>query len=114
MNGVKQEGIRRPRAQEPGASGDGGQGERMTRDRFVGETVAWINRRLAPPGTRVDPATPLFEGGLIDSIQILRLIAWTEAALGRRIPDEMIRMEHFRDVTTIAATFIREDNHVHR
>lgn len=114
MNGVKQEGAPRPRAQGSGAGGDGAQGQRMTRDRFVGETVAWINRRLAPPGIRVGPATPLFEGGLIDSIQILRLIAWTEAALGRRIPDEMIRMEHFRDVTSIAATFIQEDTHAHR
>lgn len=91
----------------------------MSRARFVRETVAWINRRLAPPGIRVGPTTPLFEGGLIDSIQILRLIAWTESVLGGRIPDEMIRMENFRNVSRIASTFIEEEfrqekRHAHR
>ena len=78
----------------------------MTRETFVRETVAWINRRLAPPGHVVHPTTPLFADGLIDSIRILRLIAWTEQAIGRRIPDEQIRMDYFRDVERIAETFV--------
>jgi acyl carrier protein len=78
----------------------------MTRLAFVRETTDWINRRLVPPGVTIDATTPLFEGGLIDSIRILRLIAWTEKALGRRIPDDQIRMDHFRDVECIARTFL--------
>lgn len=78
----------------------------MTRETFVRETVEWINRRLVPPGHIVDATTPLFANGLIDSIRILRLIAWTEQAIGRRIPDEQIRMDHFRDVEHIATTFL--------
>ncbi|HEX6132773.1 MAG TPA: acyl carrier protein [Longimicrobiales bacterium] len=78
----------------------------MTREAFVRETTAWINRRIAPPGVTIRSDTPLFEGGLIDSLRVLRLIAWTEKAIGRRIPDEQIRMDHFRDVECIARTFL--------
>lgn len=78
----------------------------MTREAFVRAATAWINRRLVPPGVQVTASTPLFEDGVIDSLRILRLIAWVEHTLGRRIADEQIRMDHFRDVENIAATFV--------
>lgn len=80
----------------------------ITRDEFVHATTAWINRRLLPTGVTIDSTTPLFENGLIDSLRILRLIAWTEQMIGRRIPDERISMAHFRDVECIARTFVEE------
>lgn len=83
----------------------------MTVDRFVADTLAWLRLRLLPADAVVDADTPLFENGLIDSIRILKLIAWTEQATGRRIPDEQIRMDHFRTVNRIAATFL-EGSHV--
>lgn len=73
---------------------------------FVVRTVEWINRTLMPTGVTMDADTPLFANGLIDSIRILRLIAWTEHALGLRIPDSRIRMDYFRTVRTIADTFV--------
>ena len=86
------------------------------RGRFIDETAAWIVRRFAP-GAAVEADTPLFEG-LIDSIRILELIAWTERAMGRQIPDRMIRMDHFRTLRAVAETFIpgtgREVPHVER
>jgi acyl carrier protein len=72
---------------------------------FVERTVEWVNRTLVPEGVTVDADTPLFANGLIDSIRILRLIAWTEHALDLRIPDARIRMDYFRSVRTIADTF---------
>ena len=72
---------------------------------FVAQTVEWINRTLVPPDVSIDADTPLFANGLIDSIRVLRLIAWTEHALGLRIPDNRIRMDYFRTVRTIANTF---------
>ncbi|HUG39524.1 MAG TPA: acyl carrier protein [Longimicrobiales bacterium] len=80
--------------------------------RFVQDTAAWVVRRFAP-GSDIGPDTPLFEG-LIDSIRILELIAWTEQTLDRRIPDRMIRMDHFRTLRAVAETFIPEDDHVER
>lgn len=77
----------------------------MDRARFIAETLAWINRRLAP-GVLIEVDTPLFEDGLIDSIKVLQLIAWTEKAIGRTIPDDDIRMDHFHSVGRIAEKFL--------
>jgi Acyl carrier protein len=71
--------------------------------------VAWINATLVPSGVTVDADTPLFESGLIDSIRVLQLIAWTEHALDIRIPDLRIRMDHFRTVRHIAEAFAGAD-----
>ena len=83
-----------------------------SRDRFAADLVAWINRKLAPPGTLVDSTTPLFAGGLINSIRILEIIAWVERAIGRRVTDPEIRMDNFRTVERIAHVFVAEASHV--
>ena len=80
----------------------------ISRERFVAEMVAWINARLAPPGVRVEAATPLFTSRVINSIKILELIAWTERAIGRPIPDVQIRLDNFHSVERIADVFVRE------
>ena len=81
----------------------------MDRDTFVARTVAWISGTIAPAGVTIDADTPLFASGLIDSIRVLQLIAWTEHALGMRIPDARIRMDHFRTVRHIADAFAGAD-----
>lgn len=78
------------------------------RDRFIGEMLAWINARLAPPGVRVEAATPLFASRIINSIKILELIAWTEVAIGRPVPDVQIRLDNFHSVERIADVFVQE------
>lgn len=77
----------------------------MTHAAFVASTVDWINHAMVPEGVTIDADTPLFANGLIDSIRVLRLIAWTEHALDLRIPDARIRMDYFRTVRSIADTF---------
>jgi acyl carrier protein len=76
---------------------------------FMDELLAWIRTRLVPRGGPIDADTPLFEEARIDSIRILELIAWTERALGRTIPDRWIRMDHFATVRRIAETFAGAD-----
>src|SRR5207237_367476 len=49
----------------------------MDRETFIERTVDWINRTLVPPDVTIDADTSLFADGLINSIRILRLIAWT-------------------------------------
>jgi acyl carrier protein len=82
------------------------------RDRFITATLDWLRRRLLPRGVTIDADTPLFDGGLIDSIRILKLIAWTERATGRVIPDRQIVMDNFRTVRRMADTFVTEAAHV--
>lgn len=74
-------------------------------DLFLAELLAWLNRRFAPGGPAIAADTPLFAGGLINSMRILDLIAWTERASGRRIPDAQIRMDNFGTAARIAALF---------
>ena len=71
----------------------------------VAELVAWLNRRFPQKGPAIEADTPLFEAGRLDSMRILELIAWTERAIGRAIPDAEIRMDNFRTPRTIAARF---------
>jgi acyl carrier protein len=53
----------------------------------------------------VDMHTPLFSDGLIDSLGILDLIAFVEAATGRNIPTHMVDMRYFRSVHSICEAF---------
>lgn len=78
------------------------------REAFTHELVDWINRRLAPPDTRIEADTALFDDALIDSIKILKLIAWTERAIGAVIPDHQIRMDYFATPRRIAEVFVHE------
>ena len=80
----------------------------MRRQQFVSDMLAWINSRLAPPGVRVDAQTRLFASRIINSIKILDLIAWTERATGRAVPDSQIRLDNFCSVERIAEVFVRE------
>ena len=77
----------------------------MTGPELLDAIVPWIQGRLAPPDAVIEPDTRLFADGLIDSMKILLLIAWTERALGRSIPDEQIRMDNFETPRRIADVF---------
>jgi acyl carrier protein len=78
------------------------------RARFVRDMARWVETRLAPPGVRVDGDTALFASGIVNSIRILELIAYTERAIGRPIPDVQIRLDNFRSVERIASVFLAE------
>lgn len=79
------------------------------RTRFETAMLAWLNSRFASKGVVITPDTPLFARGVIDSLGILELIAWTEVNTGRIVPDESIRMDNFGTVARIAQMFVRED-----
>ncbi len=80
----------------------------MKHESFISEMLSWLNARLAPPGVTITADTPLFANGLINSIRILELIAWTEREIGWEIPDVMIRMDNFQSVRRIAEVFVAE------
>lgn len=83
------------------------------RARFERAMVAWLNSRFASKGIVITPDTPLFTRGVIDSLGILELIAWTEVNTGRIVPDASIRMDNFGTVARIAQMFVQEDVHAH-
>lgn len=81
---------------------------------FLAGLLGWLNRRFAPNGPPIEADTPLFAGGLLDSMRILELIAWTERAIGREIPDAAIRTDNFGSPARIAELFATEDRHALR
>ena len=83
----------------------------LDRATFVVRMLAWINQRLVAPGVVVRAATPLFASGIINSIKVLDLIAWTERAIGRQIADQDIRLDNFHSVQRIADVFAQETSH---
>jgi acyl carrier protein len=81
---------------------------------LLDELLEWLNRRFAPDGPPIGADTPLFVGGLLDSLRILELIAWTERAIGREIPDSRIRTDYFATASRMAEMFAGEDDDAHR
>lgn len=53
----------------------------------------------------IDADTYLFDEGLVDSLGILRLIAFLEGRIGRSIDDREVVMEHFRSVRAMVERF---------
>jgi acyl carrier protein len=80
-------------------------------EEFADRMVAWLNEELAPKGMHVDADTPLFATKLLDSLKVLELIAFTEQAIGRPIPDSHIRMDNFQTVACIATVFVPLEDH---
>lgn len=73
------------------------------------ELLAFVNGDLLRDTAHaVDEHTPLFEDGLIDSLKILKLIAYVEWRTGRSIPERDVVMSNFRSVQTIAGRFFHE------
>jgi acyl carrier protein len=68
--------------------------------------LLYINGELlADPTRHAELDTPLFEDGWIDSLKILKLIAYVELLTGLEIPDEEVVMKNFRTVNTIVERF---------
>ncbi len=82
----------------------------MNREKFTAEMVRWLNARVAPVGVTIATDTPLFVRGLMDSIRVLELIAYTERAIGSTIPDSRMRMDNFHTVARIADVFLEESS----
>jgi acyl carrier protein len=71
------------------------------------------SRRRQSVRVELDAQTPLFESGLIDSLAILELIAFVEAATGRPIPARQVQMKHFGTIARICAAFWPDDREGH-
>lgn len=68
--------------------------------------LRFVNEHLLPEGVEpVDPATPLFAEGRINSLRLLNLLAFVERTVGREIPEDEIVMDRFQSVRRIAESF---------
>jgi len=98
----------------PGMTAGARPGMTATREALEHDLVAWLNARFAPGGPPIEADTPLFSGGLLDSLRVLELIAWTERAIGHEIPDRAIRTDNFASAARIAELFATGGPDAHR
>lgn len=61
---------------------------------------------VAPPDTKLDPDESLISSGVIDSLAILRLIAFVEDTFGVTVADEDVVPENF-ETARIITEFIQ-------
>ncbi len=74
--------------------------------RFEDRLLAFVRGELLEGrAVDLDADTYLFDAGMIDSLKILRLIAFVEMQIGRKIADREVVMERFRSVRAMAEWF---------
>jgi acyl carrier protein len=54
-------------------------------------------------GRQVSETDNLLDQGVIDSIRLLRLVTFIEETYGITVPDEMMTVDNFRSLETIAS-----------
>jgi acyl carrier protein len=53
----------------------------------------------------VGPDTPLFEGGYLNSLRFVEVLAFVETTLGIQVPTNRLSAEHFQTPRMIATEF---------
>ncbi|MGH7710321.1 MAG: hypothetical protein ACREOG_03505 [Gemmatimonadaceae bacterium] len=83
----------------------------MTPDELEAELTRFVRRLLPREGVEAElrPETALFEGGYLNSLRILDLIAFLEKAQGQKIPDRDVKLANFRSIRVIAQRFGSSD-----
>ena len=82
-----------------------------TREEFAEALLDYINTKLPivhPKAAGHEPferSTPLFEVGGIDSLSIVHIVTFLEAAMGSTLSLQDINMKNFRTVDQIADLF---------
>ena len=88
-----------------------------TREEFAEALLDYINTELPivhPKAAGHEPferSTPLFEDGGIDSLSIIHIVSFLEAAIGGTLSLQDISMKNFRTVDEIADLFWLRKNH---
>jgi acyl carrier protein len=88
-----------------------------TREDFAEALLEYLNTELPiihPKAAGHEPferSTPLFEAGGIDSLSIIHIVTFLEAAIGDTLSLQEISMKNFRSVDEIADLFWLRKNH---
>lgn len=75
----------------------------MNRDLTIAEICRFIDSEVSlDPSWPVDGDVQLVEEGLIDSLGVLRIVAFLEDRFGVQVDPSEVTIEHFGDVSSIA------------
>ena len=79
----------------------------MTRADFERSLARFVETLAETESGSVRRSTLLFNG-LVDSLKVLDLIVFVENSLDIRVPDEKVRLQHFKNIRAISETFYEE------
>ena len=71
---------------------------RDTADRFADELISFIEADVSLGGEPVRPSTDLVMTGLVDSLGVVKIVAWIERRLGIAIDATDVVVENFGSV----------------
>lgn len=74
-------------------------------ERFIVDEIM-----LADSQTRIDPTESLISSGVLDSLALLRLIAFLEEQMGVTVEDSEVIPENFETINDIKAFIDRKKN----
>lgn len=60
--------------------------------------------------TRLEEDEPLIESGIIDSLGILKILAFLEESLGLDLSSDQVKLENFKSIGTIREMVERQKN----
>lgn len=59
----------------------------------------------------LEASTPLIEWGIVNSMEIARLVAFIHDRWGVAVPGDKITLEHFKDLDSISRLVLEESGH---
>jgi len=69
----------------------------------LAELTSYVSKELlAGQSAGLEPSTPLIEWGVINSIEIARLIAFINRRFGVSVPGELIVLDNFKNLESIS------------
>ena len=75
----------------------------MNKESVIGVLQDYISTEILDgKDMGLDASTPLLEWGIINSIEIARLVAYIQSQFGVEIPSEKITIEYFKNLDSIA------------
>lgn len=68
----------------------------------------FINEELLSGETTIAPDDPMLADGMLDSVGIMRLVAFVDETFDYQVPPQHLTIEHFRTTRALAAYLERQ------
>ena len=75
----------------------------MQSDPIMDALRTYVCREMLEGDESLGPDTPLLELGVLNSMEIMRLLAFIDDQLGVRVPSDCVSADNLRDLRAIAA-----------
>ena len=75
----------------------------MLKNSYEERLRRFINEELLSGGTAIAPDDPMLADGVLDSVGVMRLVAFIDEQFDYQVPPQHLTIEHFRTTRALAA-----------